>query len=84
MNHEQTTRLGAWIADTLAAGDLALDGVEPMSGGSIQENWRVRCRVGGETRTFVLRKDAFDRMIKSQPRIEDKILATVSERMRYR
>ena len=33
---------------------------------------------------FVLRKDAFDRMVKSQPRIEDKILATVSERMRYR
>lgn len=36
------------------------------------------------SRLFVLRKDAFDRMIKSQPRIEDKILATVSERMRYR
>ena len=33
---------------------------------------------------FVLHKDSFDRMIKSQPRIEDKILATVSERMRYR
>ena len=33
---------------------------------------------------FVLSKDAFDRMIKSQPRIEDKILTTVSERMRYR
>jgi CRP-like cAMP-binding protein len=33
---------------------------------------------------FVLHKNAFDRMIKSQPRIEDKILATVSERMRYR
>jgi inner membrane transporter RhtA len=33
---------------------------------------------------FVLRKDAFDRMIKSHPRIEDKILASVSERMRYR
>ena len=33
---------------------------------------------------FVLHRDAFDRMIKSQPRIEDKILATVSERMRYR
>ena len=33
---------------------------------------------------FVLHKDAFDRMIKSQPRIADKILATVSARMRYR
>ena len=36
------------------------------------------------THLFVLSKAAFDRMIKSQPRIEDKILTTVSERMRYR
>lgn len=36
------------------------------------------------THLFVLSKVAFERMIKSQPRIEDKILTTVSERMRYR
>lgn len=36
------------------------------------------------THLFVLSKVAFDRMVKSQPRIEDKILTTVSERMRYR
>lgn len=39
---------------------------------------------GTAAHLFVLRKDAFDKMVKSQPRIEDKILATVSERMRYR
>ena len=68
MNHEQTTRLGAWIADTLAAGDLALDGVEPMSGGAIQEKWRGRCRVGGEERALVLRKDAPATIASSRPR----------------
>ena len=40
--------------------------------------------VAAPSHLFVLHRDAFDRMIKSQPRIEDKILATVSERMRYR
>lgn len=36
------------------------------------------------THLFVLSKAAFEKMVKSQPRIEDKILTTVSERMRYR
>ena len=80
MTHEQTTRLGAWIADTLAAGDLALDGVEPMSGGSIQENWRVRCRVGGEARTFVLRKDAPATIASSRPRWQEYALMTAARR----
>ena len=80
MNHEQTTRLGAWIADTLAAGDLALDGVEPMSGGSIQENWRVRCRVGGEARAFVLRKDAPATITSSRPRWQEYALMAAAHR----
>ena len=80
MNHEQTTRLGAWIADTLAAGDFALDGVEPMSGGSIQENWRVRCRVGGESRTFVLRKDAPATIASSRPRWQEYALMAAAHR----
>ena len=36
------------------------------------------------SRLFVLGQAAFAAMLKSQPRIEDKILTTVSERMRYR
>jgi inner membrane transporter RhtA len=36
------------------------------------------------TDLFVVGKDSFLAMLKRQPRIEDKILTTVSERMRYR
>ncbi len=35
-------------------------------------------------RLFVLEQDAFAGMLRSQPRIEDKILRSVSERVRYR
>jgi aminoglycoside phosphotransferase (APT) family kinase protein len=54
------TRLRPWMAETLGAPDLTVEAIEPMGGGSIQENWRVRCRpdVGGTVREFVLRKDA--------------------------
>ncbi len=37
-----------------------------------------------EANLFVLGVDAFNEMLKRQPRLEDKILTTVSERMRYR
>jgi hypothetical protein len=36
------------------------------------------------TRLYVLGEEAFTAMIRKQPRIEDKILTTVTERMRYR
>ena len=36
------------------------------------------------SRLYVLGQDAFTQMLRSQPRIEDKILTSVSERMRYR
>jgi inner membrane transporter RhtA len=35
------------------------------------------------TRLYVLDQDAFGALLRGQPRIEDKILTTVSERMRY-
>ncbi|HEX7195984.1 MAG TPA: cyclic nucleotide-binding domain-containing protein [Candidatus Limnocylindria bacterium] len=40
--------------------------------------------VAEPVKLFVLQKDDFLAMLREQPRIEDKILATVSERMRYR
>ncbi len=40
--------------------------------------------VAEPSRLFVLGKDDFTSMLRRQPRIEDKILSTVSERMRYR
>ena len=36
------------------------------------------------THLFVLGETAFSALLKSQPRIEDKILTSVSDRMRYR
>jgi aminoglycoside phosphotransferase (APT) family kinase protein len=81
MNHEQTTRLGAWIAERLAARDVALEGVEPMSGGSIQENWRVRCRIDGESRAFVLRKDAPATIASSRPRWQEYALIKAAYRV---
>ncbi len=36
------------------------------------------------SRLYVLGQDAFTAMLRGQPRIEDKILTAVSERMRYR
>jgi CRP/FNR family cyclic AMP-dependent transcriptional regulator len=33
---------------------------------------------------YVLRREAFERMMRSQPQIQSKVMETVSERMRYR
>jgi aminoglycoside phosphotransferase (APT) family kinase protein len=55
-----TTRLREWFAQRLGEPNLVLQSFEPMSGGSIQENWRVRCGFPDleKTSEFVLRKDA--------------------------
>jgi len=36
------------------------------------------------SKLYVLGEEAFTSMLREQPRIEDKILTTVTERMRYR
>ena len=53
-------RLQEWLSERLGAPDLDVEGFEPMSGGSIQENWRVRCRFpdDGKTGEFVVRRDS--------------------------
>jgi aminoglycoside phosphotransferase (APT) family kinase protein len=53
-------RLQRWMAERLCAPNLVLEALEPLGGGSIQENWRLRCQLDfGETPSeFVLRKDA--------------------------
>jgi CRP-like cAMP-binding protein len=38
----------------------------------------------GPTKLYVLGESAFTSLLRKQPRIEDKILTTVTERMRYR
>src|SRR5829696_662463 len=65
-------KLRSWIAQKLATEDLVVDEAHPLGGGSIQENWRVRCTIkdGRETREFVLRKDAPATIASSRPRSE--------------
>ena len=48
------------MANRLGAPNLVVESLEPLGGGSIQENWRLCCQLDfGETpREFVLRKDA--------------------------
>jgi aminoglycoside phosphotransferase (APT) family kinase protein len=54
------SRLREWFAETLGKPNLVVQSFEPMSGGSIQENWRVRCSFPdeGKAAEFVVRKDA--------------------------
>ena len=54
----EEARLRDWIAGHLGLPDLLIEEVRPLGGGSIQENRLVRCRIGAESRGFVLRKDA--------------------------
>jgi aminoglycoside phosphotransferase (APT) family kinase protein len=67
------TRLQPWMAEKLHAPDLLVETMEPMGGGSIQENWRVRCRPdpGGVAREFVLRKNAQAIIASSRSREEE-------------
>ena len=80
MTPDQTGRLRAWIADRIGAPDLVLDEVAPLQGGSIQENWRLCCRWAGQTRSFVLRKDAPATIASSRSREEEfRVMAAAHE-----
>ena len=66
------SRLQRWLAERLNAPDLAVQTFEPLSGGSIQENWRLRCApIDGAVREFVLRKDAPATIASSRTRREE-------------
>ncbi|MGX9983465.1 phosphotransferase family protein [Methylobacterium fujisawaense] len=67
----QRTALCAWIGRTLGAGTVTLDDIRPLTGGSIQENWMLACRVDDGERGFVLRKDAPATIASSRPRAEE-------------
>jgi aminoglycoside phosphotransferase (APT) family kinase protein len=72
-------RLQNWFAEHFHEPDLVVQTLEPMSGGSIQENWRVRCGFPSEGKAaeFVLRKDAPATIASSRTRREEfKILET--------
>ena len=80
LDADRTQRLQAWIAERLAVPGLAIETIEPLGGGSIQENWRVRCRLAGGRRAFVLRKDALATIASSRPRGQEFALMEVAHR----
>ncbi len=43
LDERHKATLQAWITQKLGADDLVVEAVQPLGGGSIQENWRVRC-----------------------------------------
>lgn len=66
------TRLQGWIAERLGDPDAAIEAPKPLSGGAIQENWRIVCRLGdGSQREFALRKDALATIASSRARDEE-------------
>ncbi|MFD0936066.1 phosphotransferase, partial [Methylobacterium trifolii] len=71
LDEARRAALRSWIAGRLEAPDLAIEEIRPLGGGSIQENWLVRCRLGEDARTFVLRKDAAATIASSRPRAEE-------------
>ncbi len=66
-------QLRRWMANRLSAPELVVEALEPLGGGSIQENWRVRCRFdpAGTAREFVIRKDATAVIASSRTREEE-------------
>jgi aminoglycoside phosphotransferase (APT) family kinase protein len=64
-------RLRDWLAGQLRCPDLAIVETRPLGGGSIQENRLLHCRIGGDTRDFVLRMDAAATIASSRSRAEE-------------
>lgn len=71
LNEQQRGALRTWIAECLKAPDLAIEEIRPLSGGSIQENWLLRCTLGGGERGFVVRKDSAATIASSRSRAEE-------------
>ena len=55
-------QLSLYLAETLAADQVVIDEIHPLSGGAIQENWHLGLQVAGGAfhgkQAWVLRKDA--------------------------
>lgn len=63
--------LEGWIAARLAVPWVRMVEARPLSGGAIQENWLVTCRIGESERRFVLRRDAPATIASSRSRLEE-------------
>ena len=71
LDADRREALRAWIAARLGAPGLALAEISSLSGGAIQENWRLRCTLAGSARDFVLRKDAAATIASSRTREQE-------------
>src|SRR3954454_3368551 len=84
LDEHHKAKLRSWIAQRLGTDDVIVDEVHPLGGGSIQENWRVRCILHPEgERTIseiVLRKDAPATIASSRPRSEEFAILSAADR----
>lgn len=73
--------LGDWIADRLGQGPVRVTALEPLSGGAIQENWRVGCAIGTGAGTrvqdLVLRRSGTATIASSRPPAQEFALLNV-------
>ncbi len=64
-----------WLAGVTSAGAVEITSMNPLTGGAIQENWRIECVFDGGSnpgcRSFVLRSDAPSRVASSLSRSEE-------------
>jgi len=74
--------LQAWLAKVSSAREVKITSMVPLTGGAIQENWRIECVFGGGItpgpQRFVLRSDAPSSIAASLSRSEEfKVLLAV-------
>jgi aminoglycoside phosphotransferase (APT) family kinase protein len=86
MSHSQDIAwrepLARWLAAAFGASAVDIREVAPLSGGAIQENWKLQCvvtdgREAGERR-YVLRKDARSTIAASRSRLQEFALVRVA------
>lgn len=63
--------LAAWLRAETGRGDLAITAMSLLSGGAIQQNWRLDATAGGTTHAWVLRTDATATLAASRSRAEE-------------
>src|SRR6478735_8801564 len=64
-------RRRGWLVGHLGCPALAVEEIQPLGRGSIQESRLVRCRLGDGVRAFVLRMDAAATIASSRSRAEE-------------
>ena len=82
MTPSQRDALTRWLTAELGASGAEIREISPLSGGAIQENWRLQCvvaggREAGEQR-YVLRKDARSTIAASRSRLQEIALVRVA------